>query len=154
MTPITPINGSILHAEPQASSSATDRCTPRWICFGVNSANQRSTWFNQLADVGVNCTCQGGRLASQPFGKLRRPSRYEKISNGQLTRPVPRCFLIIAHRLCCIFAPLWPLTCRFGAASRRHASPCEALCTKKVRKPKVIPLKASRRLSGKHSISL
>lgn len=39
-----------MKAMMSASSSVTDRCTPRWICFRVSSANQRSIWFSQLAD--------------------------------------------------------------------------------------------------------
>lgn len=48
-----------------ASTSAVDRWTPRCSCLRVSSANQRSTWLIQEADVGVKCTCEWDRRASQ-----------------------------------------------------------------------------------------
>ena len=47
------------------SSSRVERKLPRRICFSVKAANQRSTRFSQLAEVGVKCRWKRGRLSSQ-----------------------------------------------------------------------------------------
>ena len=44
---------------------ATLRWTPRLICRSVSKAKNRSIWLSQDALVGVRCTCQRGRRASQ-----------------------------------------------------------------------------------------
>jgi len=47
------------------SSWRVERCVRRRMYFSVSVANQRSTWFNRDAEVGVKCPWNRGCLANQ-----------------------------------------------------------------------------------------